>query len=331
MNTLFADIPALKKLKYFTLSSEGRICLRAGVVKRIIDSHTHIGWGRMDDPIPEPTEYVFPYTNASIDLSHYSAHDYTTPLIKRARLETVRAVLARGRNYHCSASHLERDMDALRISSVVVLAVDIFGKINSEIVLQTASQKPDLFIPFISLHPRKKFNHILMKKYVARGARGMKIHPPMQMIRPCSRYVCSMMELATAYALPVLFHCGSSPLSPRIQDRFSVMEDYRTIVSQYKTIPIILGHSGVDEWETAVSIAKEYEHVYLELSGQPPEVIKKIIRKIGSDRLFFGSDWPYYPAALPLAKVLIATEGNERVREKILYKNIQHLLKKRQK
>lgn len=328
MNTQFQDIQALKSLKYFSLSTDGRLRLRSGVAKHIIDSHTHIGWGVIDEPIPEPTEYVFPVSGAPIDLSHYSAHDYTVPLVKRARLETVRAVLARGRNYHCSASHLERDLEDLRITSAVVLAVDIFGKINSDMVLQTAGRKPDMFIPFISLHPRRHFNHLLIKKYVARGARGMKIHPPMQLVRPNSRYVCSMMELATMYKLPVLFHCGSSPLSPRMQDRFSMMEDYRKIAAQFRNIPIILGHSGIDEWETAVSIAKEYEHVYLELSGQPPDVIKKIMKSLGSDRLLFGSDWPYYPIALPLAKVLLATEGNEKARERILHSNISKLLKK---
>jgi hypothetical protein len=139
-----------------------------------------------------------------------------------------------------------------------------------------------------------------------------------------------MMELATQYKLPVLFHCGHSPLSPAIHKRFSNMEDYESIVSLYRNIPIILGHSGIDAWEEAVAIAKKYEHVYLELSGQPPSIIKKMMRTLGSDRLLFGSDWPYYPTALPLAKVLLATEGNEKVREKILYANINHLLTKRQ-
>jgi len=329
MNTQFQDIQALKGLKYFSLSSEGRLCLRKGVAKHIIDSHTHIGWGLLNNPIPEPTEYVFPYTNAPVDLSHYSAYDYTLPLIKRARRETIRAVLARGRKFHCSASHLKRDLEDLRISSAVVLAVDIFGKINSETILKTASQNSKTFVPFISLHPRKKFNHLLIKKYVARGARGMKIHPPMQLVRPNSRYVSSMMELATLHKLPVLFHCGHSPLSPNIHKRFSNMDDYRSIVSSFKDIPIILGHSGIDAWEEAVAIAKKYEHVYLELSGQPAEVIRKMIRTLGSDRLLFGSDWPYYPTALPLAKVLLATEGNEKARENILYTNINHLLNKR--
>ncbi len=328
MNTQFADVRCLSTLKYFFLSQDGCVHLRSGVTEHIIDSHTHTGWGLMDVPLPEPTAHVFPYVGAPIDLSHYSAHDYNIPLVKRARRETLRAVLARGRNRQCSASHLKRELQALRISRTVVLAVDIFGKINSTMILDTA-KKDNTFIPFVSLHPRNKMNGLVMKRYVEQGACGLKIHPPMQLVRPNSRFVCSMMDCATQYHLPVLFHCGYSPLSPKVQMQFSAMDDYRDIVSAYRDIPIILGHSGIDAWEQAVDIAKKYEHVYLELSGQPPAVIRMIMKKLGSDRLLFGSDWPYYPIAIPLAKVLIATEGNAHAREKILYRNIVNLLKKR--
>ncbi len=325
MNTKFKNVAALTSLKYFTATKDGSILLRSGIVDHIIDSHTHIGLGLLENSLPEPTKYVFPLNDAAIDISHYSAHDFDAKLVRRARMETLKAVLARGRNYHCSASHLVRELKNLRIDRAVVLAVDIFGKINSSMVLATASKQPKHFIPFISLHPRKQNNEQLMKHYVERGARGIKIHPPMQLVRPNSRYVCSMMKLATEYHLPVLFHCGFTPLSPKFQKRFSNMEDYKKVVSLYKDIPIILGHSGIDEWEEALAIAKQYDHVYLELSGQPSQVIQKIIKTIGDDRLLFGSDWPYYPTTLPLAKVLLATEGKEKSREKILYTNASHL------
>lgn len=329
MNTQFADVRCLSSLKYFSLSSDGFVCLRAGVTSHIIDAHTHIAWSLLPDPLPEPTEHVFPYVDAPVDLSHYSAYDYNQQLIRWARTETVKAVMSRGHNIHCSASHLKREMQQLKISSAVVLGVDIFGRANSALVLDAASKDAKTFVPFISLHPRKKGKEILMRQYIKRGAKGIKIHPPMQLVRPSSPYVCSMMELAKFYRIPVLFHCGHTPLSPGFQKRFSDMDDYEHLVSWYRDVPIILGHSGIDQWERALAIAKTYENVYLELSGQPPEVIQTFIKTIGSDRLLFGSDWPYYPIALPLAKVLLATEGKEAIREKILYKNITRLLKKK--
>jgi predicted TIM-barrel fold metal-dependent hydrolase len=38
-----------------------------------------------------------------------------------------------------------------------------------------------------------------------------------------------------------------------------------------------------------------------------------------------GSDWPFYHLALPLAKVLLATEGAPEVRRQVLHDNAARL------
>jgi len=51
-----------------------------------------------------------------------------------------------------------------------------------------------------------------------------------------------------------------------------------------------------------------------------------MIRKNGHEKLLFGSDWPYYPSIIPLAKVLLATEREkDEVRADILGANVQRL------
>ena len=45
-----------------------------------------------------------------------------------------------------------------------------------------------------------------------------------------------------------------------------------------------------------------------------------------TDRIVFGTDWPWYHQAIGLAKVLLATEGKEQVRQQILYGNAARLL-----
>lgn len=328
MDNTFIDVQALASLKYFTTRADGMLTLRSGVCSSIIDFHTHIGWGfRLENNLA-PGDTVFPRIGASVDLRHYSAHDFTKTLIKRARRKTISAVLAKGRNYNTSASHLREEMSALRIKTAILLSVDIFGTINSDTVLKVAQVQPAVFTPFISLRPRYKRNASLMKKYMQSGARGMKIHPPMQLIRPNSKLTCRMIEYAQTYNIPVLFHCGHTPLSPKMQKRFANMDDYAKVISWYPKVTFILGHSGIDQYEEAIHMAKKYENIYLELSGQPAHAIQKMIATLGAERLLFGSDWPYYPTALPLAKVLLATERNDTVREKILYTNALSLLKR---
>jgi len=40
----------------------------------------------------------------------------------------------------------------------------------------------------------------------------------------------------------------------------------------------------------------------------------------------YGSDWPFYPQAIGIAKVLIATEGDERRRRAVLHDNAARIL-----
>lgn len=326
MNYEFADVRALVSLKYFYETADGFLHLNKDIVKNIIDFHTHIGWDLYDQIPKELGLTVFPRENTKIDISHYSAFDYTSPLIKSARRMTLSAVLSRGRNKNTSASHLLLEMNNLLISSSVVLAIDIFGSINSSIVLNSANKEPKRIVPFVSLHPRKRNKNKIIESYIKDGARGIKIHPPMQRIIPDGKYTYEIAELAKEYHLPILFHCGYSPLAPKWQKKFTNMESYKNIISWFPEVTFILGHSGINEWDKALEIAKNNERVFLELSGQPVDVIKTFIKKLGSDRLLFGSDWPYYPTAMPLAKVLLATEGNEKAREMILYKNAERLL-----
>lgn len=322
----FVDIRALVSLKYFYETSDGRIHLRKDLSPPIIDFHTHIGW-RLLDKVPQILgDTVFPYMGCPISLNRYSAYDFDRKFKTKARNKTIRAILARGKNRSNSASHLLLEMEALNISRSVVLSVDILGKANSKLVLETSKRRPGSFIPFISLRPKQKNPEKLFLNYLNQGARGIKIHPAIQRVRPNSNFVCSLSELAEKHRLPILFHCGYSPLTPKSMKKFTNMDDFRDIIKKYHGVTYILGHSGINEWEYAMKIAIENENVYLELSGQPPDVIKKFIKLLGSDRLLFGSDWPYYPVVLPLTKVLIATEGNEKARNEILFANASKLL-----
>jgi predicted TIM-barrel fold metal-dependent hydrolase len=54
--------------------------------------------------------------------------------------------------------------------------------------------------------------------------------------------------------------------------------------------------------------------------------MRQVIEEADLDRIVFGTDWPFYHHALPLAKVLILTEGRPALRRKILHDNAARLL-----
>ena len=53
--------------------------------------------------------------------------------------------------------------------------------------------------------------------------------------------------------------------------------------------------------------------------------LDEMIERVGSDRLLFGTDWPFYPLAATHAKVLIVTEGRPEARADILRDNAERL------
>ena len=79
--------------------------------------------------------------------------------------------------------------------------------------------------------------------------------------------------------------------------------------------------------DEALEINKNYPNTYLDLACQSLPAIQKIVEEADPDRVLYGTDWPWYHEALTLSKILIATEGRENIRRKILYENAKHLLK----
>jgi predicted TIM-barrel fold metal-dependent hydrolase len=54
--------------------------------------------------------------------------------------------------------------------------------------------------------------------------------------------------------------------------------------------------------------------------------VRRILERAPEERVLFGSDWPFYHQAVPLAKVLLATEGAPRTRRRVLRDNAARLL-----
>ena len=80
----------------------------------------------------------------------------------------------------------------------------------------------------------------------------------------------------------MLFHSGDDPFSNPLQ--------LERVARACPEASIILGHMGgffyADE---AIRVAKRNENVFLETSVMPyPAMIKKAVRAVGSNRVFFG-------------------------------------------
>jgi predicted TIM-barrel fold metal-dependent hydrolase len=329
------DCLALAEVPFFELDDQGRLVLAQGIADKIIDFHTHLGLHFLFAPAvdidredPE-TKTFFPLRGNPLDMEVYAALAFTP---ENARIMEKENLKQAWRNNGYAATHsaknLLAELDRTRVEKSVILAIDYpLGPLsrNSELYLRAAQKYPRL-IPFVSVHAYQPGMEKKVRAFREQGAAGMKIHPPMQLVRANNPRVKKLLQLCGELGMPCLFHSGASDVAPAFQKDLPRIAYFWEPVAEMPEVTFILGHAGIHMYQEAIKLAQRHSNVYLELSGQPPARIREMLEAGLEDRLLFGSDWPFYPIAFPLAKVLLATEDAPAARQKILYDNARGLL-----
>ena len=85
----------------------------------------------------------------------------------------------------------------------------------------------------------------------AAGARGVKIHPAVQLIAPDNKRALDLYEICGELDLPVLFHCGPVGIDPPLGRYLSQLKHYWRAVAEHPNTTFVLGHSGALQMERA--------------------------------------------------------------------------------
>lgn len=340
---VFKDVYNLHKLPFFDLNEEEELILsqdflRKFLIDEIVDFHTHLGWHYLlSRPIDlhkeSKVKHYFPYRGEEIYLGQYSALEFNEKIKSKSKWQTVLSLITnRGYSGTHTIPNLLEEMSRFRIKTAIVNCVDfpkfMISNQSERVLAETKKQRKEgSLIVFASLHPLMKKKEEKIRKHIENGALGIKLHPPMQLSKPNSEGYMEIYELCDHYRLPVLFHTGFSPLTPRWTKKFTKPNDFKEPVRKFPDVTFIFGHAGGENTSREMAqIANEHENVYMEIDGQPPLRLHEIIDIMGSDRILYGSDWPYYPMAMQLAKVLVATRKKPFLRKKILSGNANLLL-----
>ncbi len=170
-------------------------------------------------------------------------------------------------------------------------------------VLDLSREPGSKFLPFCSVHPLDGAPALQEINRVSRlGAHGLKLHPNTQGFDVADPKVRSVVARATERNLPVLFD-AYSPFDPAQPGKF---------VQLALSVPgsrIILAHAHGPAFPQLMvyPILSLYpwwpRQVWIDLSmigellaGSPfAEQLVWVLRKVGTDRLLFGSDYPLAP------------------------------------
>ncbi len=170
-------------------------------------------------------------------------------------------------------------------------------------VLSLSRRPKSPFLPFCSVHPLDGAFALREIDRVARlGARGVKLHPNTQQFDVADPRVRSIVERATENGLPVLFD-AYSPFDPAQPGKFV------QLALSVPTARLILAHAHGPNFPQLLvyPILSLYpwwpRQVWIDVSmiGEllaPSPFAKQlawVLRKVGTDRLLFGSDYPLAP------------------------------------
>jgi len=329
---VFRDLRDLSRLPWFE-AYDDRVMSRPGLVGPVIDMHTHLALAyvlpmQVDLAMATPrTEHYLP-SCCSLDLDIYVNRNFTPQHLSELRRDlTVRSLTGGGMRRTHTVPNLRRDMDELGIERSVILPIDFPVLSSNADHALGAARVEDHLVSFGSVHPYARNPIAKLDSQIARGARGIKVHPAVQLVRPDAPRAVALYRACGERGLPVLWHCGPVGIEPRLGRYLSQVRHYERPIAECPGTTFILGHSGALQMDMALDLACRYPNVVLETSSQSLRALARIVDRAPPDRIVFGSDWPFYPQAIGLAKVLLVTESRPELRSKILHSNAARLLR----
>lgn len=331
MKTRFANHLELAELPFFELRDGDRLALAEPELGPIIDCHTHLALAygrRMPLDLGKVHERVRHYLSLErpLDLDVYINQNFDAAGLKRMKRDlTLGSLTTSGMRVTHTAANLVAEMKDLGIAASVILPIDLpCLSWNAETYLKVSADRREL-VSLGSVHPHARNAGDKLEAQRALGARGIKVHPALQLVAPDNPRAMKLYRLCGELGLLVLWHCGPVGIEPRLGRYLSQLKHYWRAVAENPRTTFVLGHAGALQMERALELAQRYPNVHLELASQSLSQIERIIAEAPPDRILLGSDWPFYHQATAVAKGLMATEGRPEMRRRILWENAARL------
>jgi predicted TIM-barrel fold metal-dependent hydrolase len=190
----------------------------------------------------------------------------------------------------------------------IVFSVDerITGRpqIPNQEVMALAAENADIMIAFSSVDPMRGAEAVAeAQRLIAAGARGFKLHPPIQQFQANDRAVYPFYEVINAARLPVIFHTGHSGIGTGMRGgggirlKYGNPMDIDDVAVDFPDMPIILAHPSFPWQDEALSVCLHKRQVFIDLSGWSPKYFPPSLVQYANTllrhKMLFGSDFPF--------------------------------------
>lgn len=221
--------------------------------------------------------------------------DYLDLLVAQLRASSLKRAVLLAQDCRCDGSGAP---DPARSSFYV----------PNDYLFQVVERFPDLFIPCVSVNPRRRDALDELERCAARGARLLKVHPPTQDVDPSDPALRPFWRRCAERRVTVMFHTGGEQAAPTVGDHYS--DPSRLAPALEEGCTVIAAHSGmgnffdgVDYFPQLLEMLRRFPGLYCECSMLASLLkwrsIPRILREPEAlGRLIHGSDFPFPPNAL---------------------------------
>jgi predicted TIM-barrel fold metal-dependent hydrolase len=191
---------------------------------------------------------------------------------------------------------------------------------RNEWTCQMAQEQPGL-VAFLSVDPimgQEAMLTELLDRIDNLGARGLKIHPGEGRFFPDDPSLGPIYEAMVERSLPVISHGGLDIANPN--PSYTRPAAFAGVAQQYPDLKLVIAHLGNNFFDESVQMAAKYPNIFFDTSAVIPgdkdgePLIKdnalsntgavELIRKIGVERVMFGSDYPWFHPLWDLKRFL---------------------------
>ncbi|MCX5771691.1 MAG: amidohydrolase family protein [Candidatus Hydrogenedentes bacterium] len=324
----------LGRLPWFEKDDSGQFRLRGDAgIGPIVDPHSHVGWafgfgGSVDMTRRGRVDYMYDFERDQ-DVLFKQEHPSNEEAAAMSHQTLTQFVKTPARNRTLTVANVAGEMDRMNYAKLFLLPLAIPRQTRHVSDTFGAAKIDRRIEAFGAVYPKPwgpKIVAELERQVVEHHIKAIKYHPVFQLLAPDDPDMMKLFEWCQARDMLVYAHTGYTGKEPRVMREKSEPVRFAVPLEAFPKLRIVFAHTGVRRLDQALEVARRFEdQVWLEISGQAVPAISYILQRYDTEKVMFGSDWPFYPLSVAVARSLVATEPCPDLRERLFAENAKRL------
>ena len=199
-----------------------------------------------------------------------------------------------------------------------------YAEYEEEYNLNEAKRYPDYFLAYYSVIPGQTDFDKMVERFENNRQYYFgfgELHGDRHNTSYTDDAYAPFFEYMNANKLPALLHTWG-------HSGYTGADIVKKIAERYPDIILICGHAFHDDWRYGAEVMRDYPNMFAELTAVTDNcgAIELLCDTVGSDRILFGTDLPWFDTHHGIGAVLSADISDDDMRN-IFYRNGEKLLK----